>query len=576
MSLRPAAIVALLVVPLFAGCAGLGVDFLGGGCTQEHTIGPGGRILREDAWNRDNVIEVNRPGATVRIEAEGGPEGRPTSTIQAESGDSASLTIPDGTWTVRYFLDGSRCATMSGVRIDTVPPQIDNLELVADAPGGAYDIGAGARVSGHVALDVIDQADGEVLGHSLPVHVEGLESGLQAYLITARDAAGNYANATVQVRVGTATQLPKGQYDFGVVARYTNRVRLWDLSRPEAYLSIAAARTEAGDTYLGSGFGVTPDDPEVKKVVAQVVTPGMNTMQAAIALYKWFADNLEYDELRLETQTLLTPRQVLLDTEDKDGRDCPGAAASSPECDGIVADGAGNGVRGGICRDLAATFVSLLRGAGIPARLVSGYVGGEVNGFHAWVEFYAGAVSGQSPWVPVDVSGIDDEYKVDGLLQSFGIQRPDYLPLRQVPPGAEVGGWSTALSVHYTWPQERGAQPDVRLLKDLQVASAFTVNKVLCVNTSTLARLVAESRDACRPPAYGQVFDPFLVQTERTIDYGIDVASAPAGTLVRAEVAYPFERDVLPDTVVHTFYGPSFTLDGAAGKAKAEWYPSGR
>src|SRR5205085_262029 len=62
---------------------------------------------------------------------------------------------------------------------------------------------------------------------------------------------------------------------------------------------------------------------------------------------------------------------------------------------------------GGVCRDLAALYVSLLRGDGIPARLVAGYLSGRVEGFHAWVEFYGGTGHGPSAWVPVDVSGID-------------------------------------------------------------------------------------------------------------------------------------------------------------------------
>lgn len=55
----------------------------------------------------------------------------------------------------------------------------------------------------------------------------------------------------------------------------------------------------------------------------------------------------------------------------------------------------------GICTDFAQLFVGMLRTAGIPARLVSGYVvnnGANQGGFHQWVEFYLPQVG----WVPAD------------------------------------------------------------------------------------------------------------------------------------------------------------------------------
>jgi transglutaminase-like putative cysteine protease len=558
---------ALLVLP---GCADLLGSLTGSNLRVQATP------LNEGLgnWNRDNTLRVLVVGENVTIRIVASKAG---SDVVAEGIRDVTLTIPDGTWDITYWVDGRKWYTYRDVQVDTTPPRVEGLETMASVEeGAAYDIGAGASVTGAVAVTVIDLDTGQRIGTGLPVRVEGLRGGLRAFLVSARDEAGNHANLTVQVRVGSATELPAGRFDFGVVARYTNTVRMWDLSRPDRYLTSSEARRAVDGAHLGAGYGISPDDEVVQGVVRDVVRAEMNTMQAALALYEWFADNLDYDTSRLESDTLLTPRQVILDTEDSQGRDCPDPKDAS--CDGLVMDGQGNGVRGGICRDLAATFVSLLRAAGIPSRLVSGYVAGNVNGFHAWVEFYAGAVDGQSPWVPVDVSTIDGPYRPESMLQAFGIQLPEYLGLRSVPEAAEVRGWSTALRVQYQWPQGTTSRaPDIEFRKELE--TDFTYYGAICFNLQTKARIVVDaargSRPSC-PSQYTHFFPDFVRETERTIDYGIEVLQAPKGTRVRAEVAYPFPADITPDNVVYRYYGPLERIDSTAGKAYAEFYPNGR
>ena len=67
----------------------------------------------------------------------------------------------------------------------------------------------------------------------------------------------------------------------------------------------------------------------------------------------------------------------------------------------------------GFCEHISAAFVIALRSAGVPARIVTGYQGGEMNGVdgywtvrqadaHAWAEVWLGTQEG---WVRVDPTG---------------------------------------------------------------------------------------------------------------------------------------------------------------------------
>ncbi|HLF16974.1 MAG TPA: transglutaminase-like domain-containing protein [Candidatus Thermoplasmatota archaeon] len=544
----------LLVVALLApGCFGSSID------VRFTAFAEG-----EDAWNRHNQFRVLTPedaNVSIEIRATNLEDG----TVRLAEGEGdVTLVIPDGTWKIRYDVDGKKRGTLSPVRIDTTAPQVVGLELVGIASTGTYNLGEDAIVEPGATVEVVDLQTGQRIASSLAIQVSGLGDGIFAYAVRLQDPAGNWNNQTVQVRSGTSVLLPSGQWTYGVVARYTNRVQLWDLRDPEAYLDRSTAGAQAGTAYLGDGYGITPDDPDVRAVADSVVTSGMGTMEAAIALYRWMVDNLEYDESRLDSRNLMMPAQTLFDRED------PGEDESD---EGLARDGGGNGVRGGVCRDLAGAYVSLLRAAGVPARLVSGYVGGSVDGFHAWVEFYAGPAFGQDPWVPVDVSPIDGAYLEERLLQSFGILHPDYLPLRVVEPEDEVAGWSTAMSVRYSYPRGE-EEPTFGFEKHVTPTPGFEELGFLCFNPETRARKLdtsdARSQDhpeECPLGTYSQYFERFLWRTERTIDYGIQVESAPAGTEIHGEVAYPFEEGSLPNEVVFQFYGAGFPAGFQNGKA---------
>lgn len=554
---RPLLVVLLLLAPAFSGCAAL-EGFIDD--VRRPDIPVSRTPLESGAWNTQTrfLVFVDQPGgADVTIRATGEDGQVLEAAGVATSDEPVFVDLTDGTWTVTYSVAGHEWETFRDVRVDGTPPEPEGLERVGDAVDGAYTIGAGATVPADADVELLDR-DGRLLAHSLPYTVTGLGSGLYAYTLTLTDPAGNRWSGSVQVRSGDAATLPEsGDYSFGIVARYTNEVRVWDLTGLDGYLAPADARVQAaalpGGPWMDSGHGIDPDDPTVQQVVAQTLQPeDDSTAEIAYRLYEWMFDNLEYDELRLESNTLMTPHQVLNDAEDPDDTDA--------NSDGLVDDGAGNGVPGGVCRDLAATYVSLLRAAGVPARLVSGYLAGEVNGFHAWVEFYGGDRPGNpGPWVPVDVSPIDGTWGELGpsgaargpstAMQGFGIRLPEYLALRAVPSEGEVEGWSTALSAHYQY----GAgddPPSLSFEKAVEVQGQED-RGVLCFDLDTLERTVASTESSC-----GQkwIVRDFVRLTERIIDYGVQIDSARRGTTFDAAIAFPFEGSVAPDAVDYVPY----------------------
>lgn len=543
----PLAVAAFVVAASLSGC----LDLFGRGFA-DHDVARSPIDLV--GWNTDGVFSVqvrDAEAVEVRIEAVAGSQVVSKTGLSNATLPAVELQVPDGTWAIRYFLDGKKWESFKPARFDSTAPSLAGLQLLGTATGGQYTFGSGVQLEAGTTVRIIDQDTAATVATALPATVGGLADGIHAYDVVATDAAGNQAVEQVQVRAGSATQLPDGTHTLGLVARYNLDVQLWDISGLADWVTPATARSAAGNAWLGAGHGITPSEPAVQDVVADEVTPGMTTGEAAFALFKWMAANLDYDKSRLDTSTLLTPRQTILDTE------APGD--TDTDKDGLSASGAGNGVRGGVCRDLAGLYVSLLRAAGIPARLVTGYVGGEVDGFHAWVEFYGGPGHGASPWVPVDVSPITGPYEPETALQAFGIRHTDMMPLRVVTETQEQGRWSTAVSLSTQFPA--GSEPTVEPAKD--AVTEFDAKGVLCVDPASLRRATINSPDGNDCPASYALFLPdFSVRATHLLDYGADVVQAAGGTTVTLIVAYPEAAAVAPGTVEQQTYGASFTPDG--------------
>lgn len=561
--MRAALLAVIVIMPMLSGCAQI-EEFIDNLSTpkahvQITRLATGLDADNQPLWNQENVfltraiykeplsvevIATATDGRTVRATA---PAAAATVNADGLFANEARIELPDGVWDIEYRVDGRHWGDVKDVHVDTTPPTLPTcdigapaigcLELVGDADGDTYRIGASVTYPADAQVLVRPQATQTVVGQTLPATVTGLTSGVHAFEVILTDRAGNEAAYTVQVRAGDAQALPPGEHKAGIVARFTTQVRLWDISDPGQYRTPSQAAAEVGGRYLGRGFAIEPHDPDVRAIVQEEVDADMSTMEAAIALFHRMLDDVDYDRSRLESHDLLAPGQTLA-----------------------------NG--GGVCRDLAALYISLLRAAGVPARLVTGYLGGDNPlGFHAWVEFYApGGPAGQDPWVPVDVSIVDGRWDDAAsasltrgesvLLQSFGVKNPRYLQLRTVPEAAEADpAWATAVSYSSTFDQSTGA-PRVDFATTVRSSFAAQTGR-MCVDRETHERSL---EDGC---VGSHVFNnmPFLV--EQTLDYGVKVERWTSGDMLDLEAAYPFTGE---DPVEFIAYGPSAWrgLDGGA------------
>ena len=147
---------------------------------------------------------------------------------------------------------------------------------------------------------------------------------------------------------------------------------------PSAEILRAATGPDPAEVLL-SGFALPPLDPRIPELARTLVDGAAGRYDAARAIERW----------------LSTERTYSLDVADA-GRTDPLAAF-------LFDDMAGH------CEYFATAMVLLARSAGIPARFVAGYIGGEQSRFsdrvtvrqsdaHAWTEVYFPGVG----WVPFD------------------------------------------------------------------------------------------------------------------------------------------------------------------------------
>lgn len=118
--------------------------------------------------------------------------------------------------------------------------------------------------------------------------------------------------------------------------------------------------------------------------------------------------------------------------------------------------------RAGFCEHYAGSFATLMRIAGIPSRVVAGYLGGEFNAFggffivrqsdaHAWTEVWLPDVG----WQRVDVTSVVAPDRVNLGFQSFLERRAasgeERLPITQTALAGRMKRWPIVSDVSLAW-----------------------------------------------------------------------------------------------------------------------------
>jgi transglutaminase-like putative cysteine protease len=170
--------------------------------------------------------------------------------------------------------------------------------------------------------------------------------------------------------------------------------------------------------------------------------------------------------------------------------------------------------RRGFCEHFAAAFVTLMRAAGVPARIVNGYLGGEVNAAgnylivrqsdaHAWAEIWVP----ERGWVRVDPTGVVAPERVE--LGSDALRRlaargvaPGSLPAAAVLKAIELSGldrvflytrlyWDLANLSWYRWVVGYSKQRQERFLEGLGFGAISWEKLLTALGVGTLLIVLA-------------------------------------------------------------------------------------
>jgi hypothetical protein len=154
--------------------------------------------------------------------------------------------------------------------------------------------------------------------------------------------------------------------DQTVSSRTADTLILEIRKRPPASSSaIPVPRTEANREFLEPNAYIQSDAPEVQSLVRQVVGDERDAFKASLKLERWVAENMKFD-----LGIVFAPSSEVFKN------------------------------RRGTCVGYATLLATLTRAAGIPSRVVMGYVYAQgMFGGHAWTEILVG-----KEWVPIDAA----------------------------------------------------------------------------------------------------------------------------------------------------------------------------
>ena len=220
---------------------------------------------------------------------------------------------------------------------------------------------------------------------------------------------------------------PDLEIDGQKVASKTEQEVILEIRRPQAPRGSAfpVAKTEENKEYLEPNAYIQSDDTEIQRLAGEIVGGEKDAFQAALRLERWVADNMKFD-----LGIVFAPA-----TE-------------------IIRD------RRGTCVGYATLLATLARAAGLPTRIVMGYVYAlGMFGGHAWAEIRLG-----DSWVPFDAAvvneGVADAGHLSLVVSSLaeGISDVALGPAQQVfgQVGIEIQGFETGGKAY---PVAPGAKP---------------------------------------------------------------------------------------------------------------------
>lgn len=150
----------------------------------------------------------------------------------------------------------------------------------------------------------------------------------------------------------------------------TEKDIILEIRRPEAPLgaSFPVTKTELNRQYLEPNAYIQSDDGETLRLARELIGPEKDAFRAALRLERWVAENMKFD-----LGIVFAPATEIIRN------------------------------RRGTCVGYATLLATLARAAGLPSRIVMGYVYAlGMFGGHAWAEVMIG-----ESWVPLDAAVVN-------------------------------------------------------------------------------------------------------------------------------------------------------------------------
>jgi transglutaminase-like putative cysteine protease len=229
--------------------------------------------------------------------------------------------------------------------------------------------------------------------------------------------------------------------------------------------------------------------------------------------------------------------------------------------------------RRGYCEHYASAFAFLMRAAGVPARVVGGYLGGEINPYaeymivrqsdaHAWVEVHLP----ETGWTRVDpTSAVAPERVLEGVQQALSpedlarlLSLPNLGPLTDMLRSLDLG-WDAINAYWLLWVMSYTAEDQAGLLEWLGIDTAdwlWTLKVGLLLMVSVAALLAAFAgiavlrRERAAEPAR-RAYDRFCRKMARA-GVAREAAEGPRDFAQRAAAARPDLAETV-DAVINDY-----------------------